>query len=186
MTDLQIIDLYWCRSEDAIAESDAKYGSYCFAVSNNILSDALDAEECVSDTWLRAWSAMPPERPDKLKLFFAKITRNLSIDRLKAKLAQKRGGGETELILEELEQCIASAGNVETAYIVKELGSCINQFVRRLPERDGNLFIRRYFYGEDLETAAGRYGVTAHNAAVILSRVRQKLKRQLEQEGFNL
>ena len=186
MTDLQIIDLYWCRSEDAIAESDAKYGSYCFAVSNNILLDALDAEECVSDTWLRAWSAMPPERPDKLKLFFAKITRNLSIDRLKAKLAQKRGGGETELILEELEQCIASAGNVETAYIAKELGSSINQFVRRLPERDGNLFIRRYFYGEDMETVARRYGVTAHNAAVILSRVRQKLKRHLEREGFNL
>ena len=186
MTDLQIIDLYWGRSEDAIAESDAKYGSYCFSVSYNILADPLDAEECVSDTWMRAWSAMPPERPDKLKLFFAKITRNLSIDRLKIKFAQKRGGGEAELILEELEQCVSSAGNAESAYLAKELASSINRFVRSLPEREGNLFVRRYFYAETLETAGKRYGITAHNASVILSRVRVKLKRHLEKEGFDL
>lgn len=186
MTDLQIIELYWQRNEDAILESDRKYGSYCAAVSQNILSDMMDAEECVSDTWMRAWSVMPPERPNHLKMFFAKITRNLSLDRLKAKLAQKRGGGESALILEELEQCVASQGNAETAYIAKELGKSINRFVYNLPEREGNLFVRRYFFGENLEVVAGRYGITAHNAAVILSRVRQKLKRHLELEGFNV
>lgn len=186
MTDLQIIELYWQRNEDAILESNRKYGNYCTTVAQNILSDALDAEECVSDTWLRAWSAIPPERPNMLKLFFAKITRNLSIDRLKSKLAQKRGGGESELILEELEQCIASHGNAETEYIAKELGRSINYFVRDLPEREGNLFIRRYFFCEKLDVVAERYAITPHNASVILGRVRQKLKRHLEREGFNV
>ena len=186
MTDLQIIELYWQRSEDAIRESDAKYGRYCFAVANNILQDELDSEECVSDTWLRAWSAIPPQRPNVLKMFFAKITRNLSVDQLKAKTAQKRGGGETELILEELQTCIAENGDAESEYMVKELGRSINRFVRGLSERDGNLFIRRYFFGDTVDSIAKRYGLTAHNATVILSRVRQKLKRHLEQEGFFL
>jgi len=184
MTDLQIIELYWQRNEDAIRESDEKYGRYCFSVANTILLDELDSEECVSDTWLRAWSAIPPQRPNVLKMFFAKIARNLSVDRLKAKTAQKRGSGETELILEELQTCIAANGDTESEYMVKELGRSINSFVRGLPERDGNLFIRRYFYGEAVEAIAKRYGILPHNAAVILSRVRQKLKRHLEKEGF--
>ncbi len=184
MTDLQIIDLYWQRSEQAIAESDLKYGSYCFAVSNNILADALDAEECVSDTWLRAWTAIPPERPDRLKLFFAKITRNLSLDRLKVRLAQKRGGGEMNLILDELEDCVSGSVDMESEYIAKELGVCINRFVRQLPEREANLFVRRYFYGENLEMVAMQCGINAHNAAVILSRVRKKLQYHLREEGY--
>ena len=184
MTDLQIIELYWNRSEDAITQTNQKYGAYCFTVANTILSDAQDAEECVSDTWLKAWLAIPPQRPDKLKLFLAKITRNLSVDRLKARLAQKRGGGEAELVLEELDQCIPTSMDTEQAYSMKELGRFINQFVRALPEREGNLFIRRYFYGEAVETIALRYHIKPHNAAVILSRVRLKLKRHLEQEGF--
>jgi RNA polymerase sigma-70 factor (ECF subfamily) len=184
MTDLQIIELYWQRNEDAIRESDDKYGRYCFTVANAILLDELDSEECVSDTWLRAWAAIPPQRPNVLKMFFAKITRNLSVDRLKAKTAQKRGSGEAELILDELQECIASCGNAESEYMVKELGRSINGFVRNLPEREGNLFIRRYFYGESVEAIAKRYGILPHNAAVILSRVRQKLRRHLEKEGF--
>ena len=184
MEDAQIVELYWQRNENAISESNRKYGSYCMAIANNILSDAQDAEECVSDTWLRAWSAIPPERPAMLKLFLAKITRNLAVDRLKAKLAQKRGGGEAELILEELAQCAISGNDTESEYIAKELGRSINRFVRGLPEREGNLFIRRYFFGENLDAVAARFGMTAHNAAVILSRVRQKLKNYLEQEGF--
>lgn len=184
MTDQQIIELYWQRNEEAIRESDEKYGRYCLVVANTILLDEQDSEECVSDTWLRAWSAIPPQRPNVLKMFFAKITRNLSVDRLKAKTAQKRGGGEVVLILEELQECIASQGNAESEYMGKELGGSINRFVRALPEREGNLFIRRYFFGENVGSIAKRYGLTAHNTVVILSRVRQKLKHHLEQEGF--
>ena len=184
MTDLQIIELYWNRDQGAISQSDSKYGAYCFAVANQILSDSLDSEECVSDTWLRSWNAIPPQRPDKLKLFFAKITRNLSVDKLKGRLAQKRGGGETELILEELQECVASSGDAEGEYMAKELGKTINTFVRSLPKREANLFIRRYFFGERVEDIAPRYQLTPHNATVILSRVRQKLKKQLEKEGF--
>lgn len=186
MTDQQIIELYWQRNEDAIPASEQKYGSYCTTVSRNILSDALDVEECVSDTWLRAWAAMPPERPNYLKMFFAKITRNLSLDRLKSNYAQKRGGGETDLILEELEQCISSKGNTEEVYTARELGRSINRFVHSLPEREGNLFVRRYFFGESLDVVAGRYGITSHNASVILSRVREKLKKHLTREGFSV
>lgn len=186
MTDLQIIDLYWNRDQDAISRSEQKYGAYCFAVANNILADTLDSEECVSDTWLRSWNAIPPQRPDNLKLFFAKITRNLSVDRLKAKLASKRGGGEVELVLEELQECVASSGDAEKEYIAKELGQTINRFVRTLPEREANLFVRRYFYGERVEDIAARYHLLPHNATVILSRVRQKLKLQLEKEGFTV
>ena len=184
MTDLQIIDLYWCRDQDAISQSDQKYGAYCFAVANHILSDRLDSEECVSDTWMRAWTAIPPQRPNQLKLFFAKITRNLSVDRLKARFAQKRGGGETDMILEELQDCLASSGDVESQYMAKELGQTINTFVRGLTEREANLFVRRYFYAEKVEEIAARYQLSSHNTAVILSRVRQKLKLHLEKEGF--
>ena len=184
MNDLQIVDLYWERNEQAITESNLKYGNYCFTISNNILSDTLDAEECVSDTWLRAWTVIPPERPARLKLFLGKITRNLSIDRLKAKMAQKRGGGEVNFILDELEECVAGSMNVESEYITRELGECINQFVRQLPQREANLFVRRYFYGETLDVAGKRYGMSAHHAAVILCRVRQKLQQHLRKEGY--
>jgi RNA polymerase sigma-70 factor (ECF subfamily) len=105
---------------------------------------------------------------------------------LKARVAQKRGGGEISLVLEELEQCISGVGNAENAYMAKELGKTINAFVRTLPERERNLFIRRYFYSEPLGQIAEKYHLTAHNATVILSRVRQKLKNYLEQEGFYL
>ena len=184
MEDMEIIELYWQRDERAVQESDTKYGRLCRSIARRLLESMEDSDECVSDTWLRSWNAIPPQRPDKLKLFFAKITRNLSVDKLKGRLAQKRGGGETELILEELQECVASSGDAEGEYIAKELGQTINTFVRSLPEREANLFIRRYFFGERVEDLAPRYQLTPHNAAVILSRVRQKLKKRLEKEGF--
>lgn len=186
MEDARIIELYWQRDESAISTTDTKYGSYCYQVAYNILSDRQDSEECVSDTWLRAWNVMPPQRPDKLKLFLAKITRNLSLDCLKARYAHKRGGGEMPLILDELQECVASDGNTESEFMARELHRDVNAFVRGLSEREGNLFIRRYFYCESVEAAARRYGLTAGNAAVILSRTRRKLKDFLEQKGYEV
>lgn len=186
MEDARIIELYWQRDESAIRSTEQKYGFYCYQVSYNILSDRQDAEECVSDTWLRAWNVMPPQRPDRLKLFLAKITRNLSLDCLKIRHAQKRGRGELPLILDELAECVADSGNVESEFIAKELTRDVNAFVRSLPEREGNLFIRRYFFCESVGQVARRYGLTEGNAAVILSRTRQKLKCFLQQKGYEI
>lgn len=186
MEDTKIIDLYWQRDESAIRITDQTYGPYCYQVAYNILNDRMDSEECVSDTWLRAWNVMPPQRPERLKLFLAKITRNLSLDCLKSRNARKRGGGELPLILEELQECVASGGDAEQELLAKELSRDVNTFVRGLPEREGNLFIRRYFFCESVEQAAHRYGITAGNASVMLSRTRKKLKAFLQQKGYAL
>ena len=184
MEDRQIIELYWQRNADAISETAGKYGAYCFQVADNILRDAGDSEECVNDTWLRAWDAMPPERPDVLRMFLAKITRNLSFDRFNARNAKKRGGGEIALVLDELEECLADGTDVETAYEGKELGQCIRRFVQGLSERDGNVFVRRYFFTDPVAAIARRYGLTENNVMVILSRTRKKLKLELMKEGY--
>lgn len=184
MEDSRIIDLYWCRNPEAIAETDRKYGAYCFTIAENILHSKEDAEECVNDTWLNAWNAMPPQRPAVLQMFLAKITRNLSFNRFNARSAEKRGGGQLPLVLDELAECVASQTDVEREYTAKELWQSIRAFVRALPERDGNVFVRRYFFTESVTEIARRYGLTDNNVMVILSRTRKKLKVHLIKEGF--
>ena len=184
MEDDQIIALYWQKNAQAITETDHKYGGYCFAIADKILHSREDAEECVNDTWLHAWNAIPPHKPQRLKLFLAKITRNLSFNRFNARTAQKRGGGELDLVLEELAECIAVESDVERAYEAKELGQSINAFVRKLPEREGNVFVRRYFFTDSVAAIAKRYGLSENNVMVILSRTRKKLKIQLIKEGY--
>lgn len=109
MDDKQIIELYWQRNEDAIHETSLKYGSYCYSIAHNILSNNEDSEECVNDTWLKAWNSIPPQRPVHLKMFLAKITRNLSFDKYKAGKAAKRGNGEIAVVLDELSECLPSS-----------------------------------------------------------------------------
>lgn len=184
MTDGEIVALYWERDEAAIAETAAKYGAYCRAVAGNILPDAADAEECVSDAYLRAWNAIPPQRPEKLRPFLAKITRNLAFDRYKALSAEKRGGGELPLVLDELAECVPGGEGAEDAALAKELGAAVIRFLRALPPREADLFTRRYFFAEPVKSAAKRWGMTPNHAAVTLLRVRNKLKAYLEQEGF--
>lgn len=184
MEDSRIIDLYWRKDSDAISESARKYGAYCFAVADNILHNNEDSEECVNDTWMRAWDAMPPQRPRVLRMFLAKITRNLAFDRSRAQAAEKRGGGELSLVLEELAECLTSGTDVEVIYEGKELRQCIRRFVRALPERDGNVFVRRYFFTETVAVIARRYDLTENHVMVILSRTRKKLLRELKKEGY--
>lgn len=183
MEDSQIIELYWQKKADAISETSSKYGAYCYTIANNILRSIEDSEECVNDTWLHAWNAMPPQRPNVLRMFLAKITRSLSINRFNARSAEKRGGGEIILVLDELADCLAGKAS-EAEYEVKELEQCIRRFVRELPERDGNVFVRRYFFTEPVAAIAERYGLTENNIAVILSRTRKKLRHKLEKEGY--
>lgn len=184
MEDSQIIELYWQKNADAISETADKYGAYCFAIANNILHSAEDSEECVNDTWLHAWNAMPPQRPNVFRMFLAKITRNLSFNRFNARNVEKRGGGEITLVLDELAECLAGGMDVEAAYEAAELEQCIRCFVRSLPERERNVFVRRYFFTEPVAEIAARYGLTANHIMVILSRARKKLKLKLEKEGF--
>lgn len=184
MEDSQIIELYWQKSADAISETASKYGTYCFTIADNILHSAEDSEECVNDTWLHAWNAIPPQRPHVLRMFLAKIARNLAFDRFHARNAEKRGGGEMNLVLDELEECLNSGVNTEAVYEAKELRQCIRRFVRALPERDGNVLVRRYFFADSIADIAKRYALTENNVMVILSRTRKKLKAHLWKEGY--
>lgn len=184
MEDYQIVELYWLRNESAILETGRKYGVYCHSLAYNILRNSEDSEECVNDTWMKAWSSIPPNRPVKLGMFLAKIVRNLAFNRYKEKSAQKRGGGELPLVLEELAECLSEGSGAESEYFERELQRSINAFVRGLPERDGNVFIRRYFFCESAAVIGKKYGLSENNVLVILSRTRKKLKKHLVEEGY--
>lgn len=184
LEDSKIIDLYWARKEQALAETDAKYGSYCRTIARNILRNFEDTEECVSDTWLHAWNSMPPQRPGILSAFLGRITRNLSFDRCKYRQAAKRGGGALPLALDELGECIPSAQRVEYALEQKELAAAIDRFLRTLPEKDCNLFLRRYWYVDSISVIADRYGMKENTVKSILFRTREKLRKFLGEEGI--
>ena len=184
MEDRAIIDLYWARQEQALEETEQKYGRYCRTIAFNILRDRQDSEECVNDTWLRAWNAMPPQKPNVLRQFLAKITRNLSLDRWRTAQALKRGGGATEVALEELGECVCGSTDPATQLELEELKTAIARFLQELPERDRNIFLRRYFYLEDTAAIARRYVLRQANVRLILSRTRQKLKDYLQKEGL--
>ncbi|MBQ8527873.1 MAG: sigma-70 family RNA polymerase sigma factor [Lachnospiraceae bacterium] len=184
MEDKQIIELYNQRKETAIEQTAEKYGSYCFSIANNILHSHEDSEECVNDTWLKAWNAIPPTVPKYLRIFLGKITRNLSFDKYRAIHSESRGGGQFSVVLDELEEIVAGSQNVESQYEQKELVEAINKYLKRLPERDCNIFIRRYFYAEETSCIARRYEIKESNVLMILSRTRKKLHTFLKEEDF--
>ncbi len=186
MKDSTIVELYWHRNEAAITESARKYGSYCHTVSYNILQNREDAEECVNDTWLGAWNTMPPHRPTRLSVFLGKITRHLSLNRLKLQDAQKRGGGQVDLALVELEECIPAAADVESAVEDRLLADALSTFLKAQPTRRRNIFIRRYWYLFSVEEIAGIYGMSKGAVASLLFRMRAELKVHLEQDGLSL
>ncbi|MBP1920762.1 RNA polymerase sigma factor [Youngiibacter multivorans] len=186
MDDLDIIELFNKRDEKAILEAERKYRSYCHAISNNILRDRESVEECLNDTWLNAWNSIPPQVPDNLRMYLAKIIRNLSFNRYKSAMAVKRGGGKISAILDELEECLAGPSDVESDLIIKELGESINQFVHTLSERDCNVFVRRYFYAESIKEISVNYGITENNVMVSLSRTRKRLRKHLQKEDYKL
>ena len=186
MEDQEILDLFFARDELAITETDRKYGAYCYSVANRILCSKEDSEETVSDTYLRAWNAIPPQRPAFFKLFLAKIARNLAFTRWRKQTAAKRGGGETELVLEELAGCIPGPERIDDQLNAWELAKTIRSFLDTLPKREQDIFLQRYFYAEDADTIAHCYGTKRANVNLILSRTRAKLKTYLMQEGYYL
>ncbi len=184
MEDQAILQLYFDRSETAIVQTDAKYGPYCYAIAYRILTDREDSEECVSDTYLAAWNNIPPRRPSVLATFLGKITRFISINRWKSRSAYKRGGGEMDLALEELSECVAGGQNPEEACAHKETVKAIRQFLDTLPEAERRVFLRRYWYLDSTKEICQRYGFSESKVKSMLHRVRKKLHSRLEQEGL--
>ena len=186
MDDEKIVQLYWDRSELAITATADKYGSYCVSIAKNILGNKEDAEECVNDTYLNAWNSMPPHRPSILSTFLGKITRNLSFNKYKYNTANKRGGGETALVLDEIAELVSDTDNVEQEIHHKELLKAIDTFLDRLPSDKRSIFVRRYWYFDSISDIASRFGMTENNVSVTLNRLRLKLHNDLLKGGFEL
>lgn len=186
LTDDEIVELYWERKETAVSASEKQYGRYCRSIAQHILGSREDSDECVNDTWLHAWNAIPPQRPNRLSLFLGRITRNLAFDKYKSNRAGKRGGGEIMLVLEELGECVPSGNSTEQAVLDKELGESINRFLHSLPERESSIFLSRYWYGNPIKMIAGQFSMAENNVKASLFRSRTKLRQYLEKEGILL
>lgn len=184
MDDSEILDLYFTRSEQAIVQTDQKYGPYCYSIACHILSNPADAEESVNDTYFTAWKLIPPRRPQRLAIFLGKLTRNLSIDRWRRNTAGKRGGGETQLLLDELAECVAGAESPETELMRKELTASLNRFLRSLPEKDHTVFLLRYYYANSQGEVAQKTGLSPNQVKYILQRTRKNLAATLQKEGL--
>ena len=184
MEDTEIVQLYWDRNEQAIGESDRKYGPLCRSIALRILGIPEDGEECVSDTWLRAWNAMPPQRPTRLGAFLGKITRNLALNRWRRDHAEKRFGSETDLALEELEDCVSGESLEEEAQR-REVIRALTGFLRSLAKRDRDLFLRRYWGMETLENLAKAEGMSRSALHRKLGKLRESLREYLRKEGID-
>lgn len=185
MDDQQIVDLYWKRDENAIAETQKTYGKYCHTIAYTILHSHEDAEECVNDTYLRAWGAIPPAKPSRLSTFLGKITRNLSLDRYEKNTAQKRSG-PVELVLDELSECIPDADSTLDPIDMIALGDAINAFLGGLPKKTRQIFLRRYWYMSPVRDIARDTGMSEGAVKVSLLRTRESFKAYLEKEGIVL
>ncbi|MBQ3559041.1 MAG: RNA polymerase sigma factor [Agathobacter sp.] len=186
MDDKQIIELYHERSEDAISETANKYGKYCYSIAYHVLYNVEDSEECVNDTYLRTWEAIPPQYPNNLSAFLGKITRNLALNRYKYYVREKRGNGQTTLVLDELQECVPTTSSTEQAVEEKLLVEVLNRFLYNLPKEKRILFLRRYWYMHSIQEIAEDFGYSESKVKMILLRIRNKLKQVLEKEGVVL
>ena len=184
MEDRKIVDLYWQRDENAIPETAAKFGGYCRTIAYNILADAEDAEECLNDTWLRAWNTMPTNRPNKLAPYLGKLSRWISLTRLREKTSLKRGGGETALVLDELAEAVDSGADVEKAVELKELNAALRRFLKNLGETERQVFLARYWFIASIAEIAEKFGFSESKVTSMLHRTRKKLLAYLKEEGL--
>lgn len=184
MEDSKIVELYWARSESAILETQRKYANYCFRIASNILPIREDAQECVNDTYLAAWNAIPPSRPSVLSTFLGKLTRRISLDRWRNLRAQKRGGGTVMVALEELTDCIPGGSDPAAEVEARELASAISNFLDVLPYMERNVFLMRYFDLAGLKDIESRFRISSSKAKSMLHRTRKKLRAYLQKEGY--
>lgn len=181
MDDAQIVALYFSRSEDAISESEEKYGAYCHSIAYRILRSDADAEECVNDTWMRAWESIPPAKPENLRLYLGAVTRNLSINRLERKRAQRRHPSSQATPECLIEECVAESDNAERNLILRE---GINAFLGNLGKDARIVFLQRYWYCCSIEEIAESTGLSMSNVKVILHRTRKMFSDYLKKEGY--
>ena len=186
MDDQSIVTLYWNRDESAIQITKEHYGNYLFKIAYNVLSDYHDSEECVNDTYLKAWNSIPPHRPKILSTYLGKITRELSIDVYRKRNRIKRKASEYAVSLSELGDCVSRDETLEDALMAKQLGDAISQYLRTLTPEARNLFIGRYYFMDSLREAAHYCGMSESKAKSILYRTRIGLRNHLRKEGFNL
>jgi len=184
--DKQIVDLFWARSEAAITETDKKYRRYCHSIAYNILNSKEDSEECVNDTYIRAWNSIPPQKPNRLSTFLGKITRNLALDRYKAMNTQKRRDGNMTVAIDELSECIPSLTYPTDITDDIALRDSLNSFLRSLPRQTMRIFLRRYWYMASVAEIAEEFAVSQSKVKITLHRTRKSIKKYLEKEGINI
>lgn len=184
MEDEQIVSLYWARDQRAVEETAAKYGGFLYSLAWNLLRVQCDAEECVNDVYLRAWNAMPPERPGYLRAWLGRIVRNLSLDRWKRDRAEKRGGGE--ILLGELAECLPGSADPQKQMEDQEIAGLVSRFLRKLPRENRRIFLLRYWYGSSLAEIAEACGCGTGKVKSSLFRTRKALRTYLEREGVVL
>lgn len=185
MDDERILSLFEKRSEEAIKKTQEKYGAYCFRIAYSILRNEEDAKECLNDTYLQAWNSIPPKHPENLATYLGKITRNLSINKARNQKRKKRGSGQVELALEELEGCIPSIGeNIAHSIEHREIKNIINHFLAEQPEKERIIFVQRYWYLLSIKEIARRQKMSDSKVVSLLFRQRKRLKKELEKEGI--
>ena len=179
MDDRAIVELFWARSERAVAEAEAKYGGLCFSVAQRIVPTREDAEECVQDALVHAWEAIPPQRPERLGAFLAKITRNLALDRVRLEAREKRGGRELILAYEELEAVLSDGGSLADELALRQV---LQSFLGALPQKTRAIFLRRYWYFQPIREIAKELSVSESRVKMTLLRTRNALREHLKQE----
>ncbi|MBR1701819.1 MAG: RNA polymerase sigma factor [Lachnospiraceae bacterium] len=184
MEDSAIIDLYWKRSQQAIEETEKKYGGYCHSVAMRILLNREDAAETVNDTMLAAWNSIPPNRPNVLRTYLGRIVRNLSLNKLRHIHAQKRGEGDTWAALDELSDCVSDGTDFLEGIEANELAGIIQGFLTAQKEVDKRIFIRRYYYFDSIQEISTRFACGESKVKSILFRMRKKLEKRLTEEGY--
>lgn len=186
MEDRQIVELYWQRREQAIRETERRYGQTLQGLAYRILSDREDSHECVNDTYLHTWNSLPPHKPDSLGAYVVRILRHTAIDRYRRRKAEKRSGSEYALSLEELAECVSGSDTPQTEAEATALAETIGAWLSARPEPVQQAFMQRYFYAESLETIARRLSMPLGSVKSLLFRARQDLRTYLEQEGWTV
>ena len=183
--DKEIIELFFARNEQAIEETQKKYGAYCLKIAQNILDNREDAEECLSDALHSLWNRIPPVRPDSLKAFLGKIIRDAALSRYRAEHAQKRFAG-FDAMLDELDECVPSHFDVFKTAEIHALTDAVNAWVKSLSKEERVLFVKRYYFGESVKDLSEEFGYTANQTAQKMMKLRNKLRKHLEKEGITI
>lgn len=186
MEDEKIIELFFARSEEAIAALEEKYGSYCRTITGNILKNREDAEECLNDTYLKVWDSVPPRKPEKLGAYTGRIAHNIAMNRMRYNFAEKRGNSEAETAFSEIEECFSGENETEKIFDSAEITAAIEKFLYSQQKEKRNIFIRRYWYFYSVKDIAKAYGMSESRLKSMLFRMRNELRKILEKEGISL